>query len=161
MDQYLFIKMLYLADRKSMGRWGEPITGDSGSSMKYGPVLSTIYDLTKGRRPDLRGDWEPFISDADEDAYRVRLLSDPHDDELCPAEIQILEDVFKEFKDYTFPQIRKYTHDLAEYEEVNSTSKPIAPESILKALGKTESQIEEVQLRMKELKLTELLLADC
>ncbi len=48
MDKYIFIKMLYIADRESMGRWGEPITGDSAVSMEHGPVLSTIYDLTKG-----------------------------------------------------------------------------------------------------------------
>jgi uncharacterized phage-associated protein len=161
MDQYLFIKMLYLADRESMGRWGEPLTGDSATSMEYGPVLSAVYDLTKGRQPNLRQDWEPFISDADEDAHRVRLLADPDADELCQAEIQILEGIFQKFKDYTFHQIREYTHNLQEYEEVGSTSKPIAPESILKALGQTDDQIGEVQQRMKELKLAEMLLADC
>ena len=51
MEKYLWIKMLYMADRESLQRWEEPITGDTPASLPYGPVLSTIYDLTKGDCP--------------------------------------------------------------------------------------------------------------
>src|SRR5881628_2035238 len=82
MDKYLWIKLLYLADREALERWEEPITGDSPASMQYGPVLSTIYDLTKGDCPTLREYWEQFISDADEETNRIFLKSDPGIDEL-------------------------------------------------------------------------------
>src|SRR3990172_2875087 len=45
MDMYLWIKLLYLADRAALEKWEEPITGDFPSSMPLGPVLSNIYDL--------------------------------------------------------------------------------------------------------------------
>ena len=73
MDKYLFIKMLYLADKQSLQKWEEPITGDSVASMRYGPVLSTVYDLTKGDCPSIHGFWKGFISDADEETNRISL----------------------------------------------------------------------------------------
>lgn len=53
MQNYCFIK---LADREAYAKWGKPITGDTAVSMKHGPVLSTVYDLTKGELPSLRAD---------------------------------------------------------------------------------------------------------
>src|SRR6266446_8663564 len=82
MDKYLFIKMLFLADREALDKWEESITGDHIVSMKYGPVLSTIYDLTKGDCASLRGNWEPFITDADPQTNAVHLRDDPGNDEL-------------------------------------------------------------------------------
>jgi len=157
MDKYLFVKMLYLADRESMKKWGEPITGDCIASMQLGPVVSTIYDLTKGLRPSLRADWEPYISNADDDGHRIRLLAEPSTDELCKAEITILTETFQKFKDYTFKQIRDYTHSLPEYEDVGNSSKPIDPETILRHVCRTSEEIDEAQKRFQELKLSEVL----
>ena len=84
--------MLYLADREAYAKWGKPITGDTAVSMKHGPVLSTVYDLTKGELPSLRADWEPFISDADPETNRVS-LNDPGDDELSNSEIKIAQPI--------------------------------------------------------------------
>ena len=39
------LKMLYIADRITLERMDQPITGDNFVSMKYGPVLSGVYDL--------------------------------------------------------------------------------------------------------------------
>ena len=38
------LKMLYIADRIALERLEMPITGDCYFSMKYGPVLSKVYD---------------------------------------------------------------------------------------------------------------------
>jgi len=159
MDQYLFIKMLYLGDREAMGKWGESITGDSACSMPLGPVLSNIYDLTKGDNPSCRSEWEPFISDADDDGHRVSLKADPDTDELCKAEIKILTEIFTQFKDVTFTQIKNYTHSLREYEKVGRSSKPILPETILRALGKTEDQIKETRKQYAQVNFLNDLLA--
>jgi len=39
------IKLLYLADREALLRWGRPITTDCHVSMPKGPVVSQIYHL--------------------------------------------------------------------------------------------------------------------
>jgi len=66
-DTYKFIKFLYLADREALRCWNEPITGDHAASMPYGPVLSTIYDLTKGTAPYFHDVWSQFISDTEKE----------------------------------------------------------------------------------------------
>lgn len=159
LEKYLFIKMLYLADREALAKWGEPITGDNAVLMKYGPVLSTIYDLTKGQSRTVRSFWERFITDADEETNRLFLKSDPGNDELSKAEIKILEAVYSKFKNYTWKRMRDYCHTaLREYEDVGTTSKPLPPERILKALGKSQREIEQARQKFVELQVADLLL---
>ena len=158
MDKYIWIKMLYLADRAALEKWEEPITGDFPSSMPLGPVLSNIYDLTKGDCPRFRENWEPFIADADPE-NRVALKTDPGTDELSRAELAVLDAVFEKFRNYSFVQMRDFCHSLGEYEDVGKTSKPLPYERILKALGKSPEQIEDVSQRCREIQMAELLLA--
>ncbi|HEY6170457.1 MAG TPA: Panacea domain-containing protein [Verrucomicrobiae bacterium] len=158
MDKYLLIKMLYLADRESLGKWEEPITGDSAVSMEYGPVLSTIYDLTKGDCPNSRMYWQRFISDSDEQTNRVFLKADPGVDALSKSETQILHGIYEKFKKFTWRQMKDYCHKLDEYEEVKKTSKPIPAAKILKAIGKTDKAIEEAEKRIRDEMITDLLL---
>ena len=35
LDKYLFIKMLYLADQRTIEKWAEPITGDLAADIPY------------------------------------------------------------------------------------------------------------------------------
>ena len=158
MDKYMFIKMLYFADRESLARWGEPITGDHAVSMKYGPVLSIIYDLTKGDCPLYHGDWSQFISDADSETNRISLANDSTEtDALCPAELEILKSVFEKFQNWTWKQMRDFSHDLAEYDKtVGNGARGIAIEGILRATGKNDEQIQDIaecnhQIRMAEM----------
>jgi uncharacterized phage-associated protein len=41
-------KLLYLAERRSFEKYGEPMIGDNPVSMPHGPVLSTTYDHMNG-----------------------------------------------------------------------------------------------------------------
>ena len=70
------IKLLYLADREALIRWGRPITTDCYVSMDVGPVVSRIYDLIRNEpSPNSVKIWSKFISDPED--YEVRLLGDP------------------------------------------------------------------------------------
>ena len=42
---------MYLAERESLARYGEPITGDVLVSMKHGPVLSKTLDHITHAKP--------------------------------------------------------------------------------------------------------------
>ena len=56
------LKMLYIADRIAFERLEMPITGDCYFSMKYGPVLSQVYDLIKGETKDINSViWAKFL----------------------------------------------------------------------------------------------------
>ena len=48
MSYMKLIKLLYLADREALLRWGRPITFDAYVSMDRGPVLSSVLDLING-----------------------------------------------------------------------------------------------------------------
>lgn len=159
MDKYILIKMLYLADKEALKKWNEPITGDRAASMEYGPVLSNVYDLTKGDCPHFRAEWSPYISDAHEETNQVACLSDPGNGELSKAEIKILESVYGQFKDFSWKQMRDYCHRFPEYDaSVGKSSKPIQTEAILKALGKTDEEIREARKTHQEMKWMDLLL---
>lgn len=158
MENYLFIKMLYLADRSALDKWGDPITGDKTVSMPYGPVLSTIYNLTKGQCQTIRAFWEKFISDADQETNRISLKGDPGEDELSRAEIKILESVHSKFKNFSWKQIHDFCAKLGEYEDVGKSSKPLPTERILKSLGKTPREIVETEQKIRELQVADLLL---
>lgn len=159
MDKYLFIKMLYLADRKALEKWEEPITGDAVALMKYGPVLSTIYDLTKGKAFSSRDYWQNYISDSDDETNIVSLLGDPGTSELSAAEIAILERVYTKFRSYDWRRMRDYCHELPEFEETGQTSKMLATEQILEAIGFSESKIEGAKKRFQQIKIAEKLFA--
>jgi uncharacterized phage-associated protein len=159
MDKYIWIKMLYLADKESMLKWEEPITGDSLASMRYGPVLSTIYDLTKGDLPTLREYWQRYISDADCDANRISLKEDPGVRDLSKAEIAILDSVFEKFRNFSFGAMKDHIHSLPEYEEVVAGSKDMTVEHLLRTNGKSPGEIQEAERRHVQMRVAEMLFA--
>ncbi|MFN6033997.1 MAG: Panacea domain-containing protein, partial [Dolichospermum sp.] len=90
------LKMLYIADRIALERIEQPITGDHYVSMKYGPVLSGVYDLIKGKPiDDALPLWSEYISPSDKNF--VYLVKDPGNDELCEEEEEILQEVYQTF----------------------------------------------------------------
>ncbi|MDB9464369.1 Panacea domain-containing protein, partial [Dolichospermum circinale] len=71
------LKMLYIADRIALERIEQPITGDHYVSMDYGPVLSGVYDLIKGKPvDDALPLWSEYISPGDKNFF-VYLVKDP------------------------------------------------------------------------------------
>jgi len=158
LDQYKFIKMLYWADRVALEKWDEPITGDSVASMPYGQVLSDIYDLTKGDCPRARADWEPFVSDVDEETHRIYLKDDPGTTELSRAEIAILTDSYNKFKDMRFSEVKRFFRALPEHEDVVGTSRELPFNQILLKLGKSPEHVAEAEKKLWDIRTAERLL---
>jgi hypothetical protein len=159
MDKYLFIKMLYISDRESLKQWDEPITGDTPCSMEHGPVLSTIYDLTKGLAMGYRGQWSPFISDADPDTNQIFLKANPGRDHLSNNELALLGGVHEQFKGFTWKQMKAYCHTFQEFEDVGKSSKRIPFQNILASLGKTD-RIDEIAQAQNNIRIMDMLLGD-
>ena len=97
MSYMKLIKLLYLADRAALVRFGRPITTDRYVSMDRGPVLSRVLDLaTDGDIPGQELIWGAAISEPKSN-YEVSLREDPGDDELSEAEVGVLEEIFERF----------------------------------------------------------------
>ena len=139
------LKMLYMADRLALKRMEQPITGDRYVSMDFGPVLSGVYDLIKGKPvDDALPFWSESISTRDAN-HTVYLLNDPGDEELCEAEEEIIREVYQTCGHYDRFALADLTHDFPEWQDPHGTSVPISPEDILRNVGKSDEEIEEIQ----------------
>ncbi len=138
------IKLLYMADRGSLARWGQPITGDRFVSMPHGPVLTRVYDqITTG--PDPAVSLAPWFRLIEREGYDARNVSDdPATDELSRREVALLDSVFDEFRDMDQWQMRDYCHaELPEWQDPQGSSYPIPFERVLQVLGKSAEEIRE------------------
>lgn len=140
------LKLLYLADREAMGKWGESISGYCFVSMAHGPVLSQTYDLIKcGSGSATEIGWDFWIKD--EDNYEMSLRQPVADrdcfDELSDAELEILDSVFAKFGRMKRFEIVRYTHDhCAEWEDPHGSSFPISPEAVFHAVETKEERVQ-------------------
>ena len=138
------LKMLYIADRIALERMDQPITGDHYVSMDYGPVLSGVYDLIKGKPIDNALPlWSKFISPGNE--HYVSLLSEPGNASLCEEEEEIIQQVYQAFGHLDPFLVAEWTHDLPEWQDPHGSAIPITVEDILKNVGKSEEEIGEIQ----------------
>lgn len=152
------VKLLYLADREVLIRWGRPITTDHYLSLDDGPVVSRIYDLIRNEPlPNSVKIWGKFISDPED--YEVRLLADPGSGELSPAEQQLLDEVFGQHGQDSRWAIVDYTYGLPEWTHPDGGALPIEYRDILSAAHKTEAEISAIEEELEALALVEHVLA--
>jgi hypothetical protein len=157
-DRYALIKMMYDADREARKRWGHSMTGDKPYSLKYGPVLSHITNLTKGCEVPEDPIWRKHIFPAGED--NVVSLRKPLKEKkrLAKSDIGIIANVFTKLGQMNFNELKDWSHSLPEYEKVGHwESKPISVEGLLKHLGKTKEEIDAIKAENKESALLRVL----
>lgn len=152
------LKLLYLADREALLRWGRPISTDRYVSMKHGPVLSNAYDLiSEEPAPEEHGIWAQFISAPTD--YEVRLLRNPPNDELSPAEENLIREIFQGFGYRNRWDLRDYTHSLPEWKDPNGSSIPIKFREIFIAGNRSEEEASEMERELESLAVAQELLA--
>jgi len=151
MNHMKLIKLLYLADRRALLRWGRPITFDCYVAMPHGPVLSFTLDKINDSAPfDGSSYWHRHISECT--GHEVALLAGVPNDQLSLAEEQLLDGVFAEFGGMSQREIRDYSRTLPEWRDPNGSSLPIAWRDILLAEGLSEDDVRDVEegLRAEE-----------
>lgn len=149
------IKLLYLAERESLKRFGEPITGDSLVSMPHGPVLSQTLDLINGAVES--PPWDDLISDR---AGRLIALRDPNAVtdptrellELSESDVEVLDAVWAQFGAMDRWDLVRYTHSQAipEWEDPEGSSTPITYKSLFAAVGYSPDQVAALTSRLRE-----------
>lgn len=140
------VKLLYLADREALLRWGSPVTTDRHVSMDNGPVTSRILSLITEDRP--KPIWSQFIS-APLGEYEVKLLKDAPTDRLSRAEEKLMREIFDQYGHRNrWDIIDNVMHKLPEWQDPQGSSIPIQIRDILKAAGESE---EEIRAVLKEL----------
>ena len=158
MNYMKLIKLLYLADRAALLRRGRPITFDEYVAMKHGPVLSAVLDrINEGDPPDERSYWHRSIRRSG--AYEVELGGeDFNPDRLSDAEEELLLEVFGEYGGMDRWELVELLHDtLPEWTDPGPTSVPISYRDILKAGGRTDAEVGELERELESLAMSELL----
>jgi uncharacterized phage-associated protein len=138
------IKLLYLADRMALVKRGYPITGDRMVSMPKGPVLSNILDLINwGQKREENSTWLEYISAPE--GYEVRVANTSLDyDELSEGDRQILDEIDAEYGKIDQWSLVDLTHELPEWQDPRGSSIPLDPAEILRAVGRSEREIQVV-----------------
>lgn len=137
------VKLLYLADRESLRRYGEPITYDSPVSMPKGPVLSRSLDLINGfERGAPAAQWDEWMKDrAGHDVQLKRHFERDDLDELSDADVEVLEAVWDAFGHMDKWTLSDWTHDnCAEWNNPHGSSAPIDEAHRLIAVGKSHEE---------------------
>ena len=125
---------------------------------------STLYSLVEFKGEKIKGKpiddalplWSEYISPGDKNF--VYLVKDPGNDELCEEEEEILQEVYQSFGHLDPFHVAEWTHDLPEWKDPHGSAIPISVEDILKNVGKSQEEIEEIrQIALREAYLDEVL----
>lgn len=138
------VKLLYLADREALLKWGRPVTYDHYVSMDNGPVLSKTLDLiTDEPKPGEDSFWLKYISEPQH--FVISLKIDPAQDELSEAEIDLLKEVSEKYgKMDRWKLIDDVMHKLPEWIDPHGSAVPIFYRDILRASNKTPQEIASI-----------------
>jgi uncharacterized phage-associated protein len=156
------MKLLYLADRESMDRYDEPISGDRMVSMPHGPVLSRTLELINGECSDT-SDWPHWVTGRA--GYEVGLakhgpLNRDSLGALSDADIEVLADTWNRFGKLGTFEIRDLTHTMCgEWIDPKGSMNPIPPRDVFLALGRDMRQANEAQERLAEAAVVDRLFA--
>jgi uncharacterized phage-associated protein len=145
MNYLALMKLLYLADREALVRFGKPITGDRIVAMKHGPVLSRIYGLVSQKKQELpESEWHKFIPRPNSFVYTVKFSGVPDVGELSQAEVALIDGVFAKFSGWEEWALVDFTHKLPEWRDPKDSSVPIPFEDILRAERVPEETIDAI-----------------
>src|SRR5206468_317565 len=111
MNYMRLIKLLYIADRESIRRFGRTITRDRYVAMDRGPVLSTVLDMIKDR--DMLADhWARFIA---KDEYDVQLIKSPGHGQLSKSDVDLLHEIAEQYKGKDEWALVEIVHEFPEF----------------------------------------------
>lgn len=141
-------KLIYLADRKFLERYDATIINDRFVSMDHGPVNSATLNYINGCAED-RDNWEQFIADRERHMVALARPDLSVDDlgALSDAEIEVLNEIWREFGHMGRFQIADWTHDnCPEWEDPQGSSNPISFATLLAHLHKAHAREIEQQI---------------
>ena len=143
-DTYRALKILYLADKEHLARYGRLICGDSYVAMKLGPVPSGVYDIVK----HIRGDgfcWTdvPITEAFVVEGYNITPLRDPNLELLSESDVECLDTVIKKCGHLPFEALKQLSHDDAYASSDLNDFIPL--EAIAKTLPDSDLLVDYIQ----------------
>jgi uncharacterized phage-associated protein len=155
-------KLIFLADKHHLVRFGRPVTGDRICAMKDGPVPSSILNMLNEVLANPSGSRYPLLQRS---VSINRTYSNPHfeagnfelGDFLSESDVESLNAVVHAYGQQTFSELRRITHDMPAYKKAWSDERPHnSPEMAFEdffeeddeaILGAFEEMIDNYKLR--------------
>lgn len=108
-DMYTTLKLLYLADKLHLERYGCLIFGDQYAALQYGPVPSNTYDILKSVLDGSESSSEvaPFSIER----HSVNLTREADLDVFSRSDIQCLDEAIEKYGHLSFGELRNLVHD--------------------------------------------------
>jgi uncharacterized phage-associated protein len=100
LDRLKLIKLIFLADRLHLARYGRPIVGGRYVAMEHGPVASDFYNAIKG----------DTLEGTKQDGVRVECAVRPDEDFLSETDLEVLREVNDQYGSFDTFRLRDMTH---------------------------------------------------
>ena len=147
------VRLLYLADREAILRWGQPITHDRFVFLKHGPVLSQVLGLlTEAQDPrQAPSPWTARITRPRDGAVEAQGAADYQ--LLSAQELDLLDEIARLHGGKAPWELVELTRALPEWREPRGGALPFTAQDILAAHRRTrpappEADPEEVYLNI-------------
>jgi uncharacterized phage-associated protein len=114
LDHYQAVKLLYLADKEHLNRYGRPITFDTYYALPYGPVGTLARDLLTQNRITMRRlriTALPFETEKLDKIFYIRAPNRPVNHILfSKSDLRVLDEIIASHGDMTFQELYDETH---------------------------------------------------
>lgn len=145
LSKLALIKLMYIADRTSVARYGSTISDDTHFSLPYGPILSNALNAMSLTGSGF-GPWAELIYREGENILHLHAEVSLDDlDELSDAEAEIIAEVAAKYAGYTAGQLVNLTHGFPEWQNPGASSLPILFADIARAVGLTPEQVDALE----------------
>ena len=116
-DKYHIVKILFLADKEHLSKYGRFICGDHYVKMEYGPTPSGTYDIVKRKNRE-------FICEGD----NLSPNRDPNMEFFSETDIECLDNAIQQLGSKSFDEVHAISQDetFMEAEERDITVEEIA-----------------------------------
>ena len=114
------LKLVYMADRYHLRKYGRPVIGDTYFAMKLGPVASAVKDIAEGDFLDEQVEEyatkyiEPIVR-SDGNVYTVKSVADVDEDVFSDSDLEALHFAVRTFGDQRKYNLSDITHAYPEW----------------------------------------------
>ncbi|MBN1796711.1 MAG: SocA family protein [Sedimentisphaerales bacterium] len=110
MDKLQLVKLLFLADREHLSKYGRPIVGGSYYAMDYGPVSSQLLDYLN----EPINKESAFIVDKN---HTIIAQNTSGQEWLSQSDLDVLDEIYKSYGHVDKWKLRDITHTFAAYKK--------------------------------------------
>jgi uncharacterized phage-associated protein len=145
LDRLKLFKLIFLADRLHLARYGRPIVGGRYYAMEHGPVASEFYSAIKDNSLD--------GALPEEGSYRVEAVRKADEDCLSESDLEILKEINDRYGSWDAWRLRDLTHTYEAWKKNykgNNSSYPLPYEDFFADLSSDDRGMLELIAETQE-----------